>query len=62
MVVNLPAGFSDTRFYRHVGVPSVVYGVAPNGMRGADAYATVVDLKAVSTMHTSVGFDYLKRE
>ena len=45
VVVNLRAGFSDARFYRHAGVPSVVDGVTPNGMGGADEYATVEDLK-----------------
>ena len=34
VVVNLRAGFSDARLYRHAGVPSVVYGVASNGMEG----------------------------
>ena len=61
LVVNLRAGFSDARLYRHAGVPSVVYGVAPNGMGGVDEYATVEDLKAVFTVHTLVGFDHLKR-
>ena len=27
VVVNLRAGFSDARFWRHAGVPSAVYGV-----------------------------------
>ena len=60
VVVNLRAGFSDARFYRHMGVPSVVYGVAPHGMGGADEHATVEDLKAVWAVHTLAGFDYLK--
>ena len=59
VVVNLRAGFSDARFYRHAGVPSVVYGVAPNRMGGADEYATVEDLKAVFAVHTLAAFDYL---
>ena len=41
VVVNLRAGFSDARYYRHAGVPSVVYGVTPNGMGGTDECATV---------------------
>ena len=60
VVVNLRAGFSDARFYRHAGVPSVVYGVAPNGIGGADEYATVEDLKTMFAVHTLAGFDYLK--
>ena len=59
-VVNMRGGFSDARFYRHAGVPSVVYGVAPNRMGGADEYGTVEDLRAVFTVHTLAGFDYLK--
>ena len=59
-MVNLRAGFSDARFYRHAGVPSVVYGVAPNGMGGVDEYATVEDLNAVFAVHALAGFDYLK--
>ena len=34
VVVNLRAGFSDARFYRHAGVPSVVYGVGAHHMGG----------------------------
>ena len=60
VVVNLRAGFSDARFYRHAGVPSVVYGVAPNGMGGADEYAEVEDLTEVFAVHTLAGFEYLK--
>ena len=60
VVVNLRAGFSDARFYRHAGVPSVVYGVAANHMGGADEYATVEDLKAVFAVHAFAAFDYLR--
>ena len=62
VVVNLRAGFSDARFYRHAGVPSVVYGVAPHGMGGTDEYATVEDLKAVFAVHTLAAFEYVKGE
>ena len=59
VVVNLRAGFSDARFYRHAGIPSVVYGVTPHHMGGPDEYATVEDMKAVFSVHTLAGFDYL---
>ena len=59
VVVNLRAGFSDARFWRHAGVPSVVYGVAPHGMGGVDEHATVEDLRAVFAVHALAGFDYL---
>ena len=59
VVVNLRAGFSDARFWRHAGVPSVVYGVGAHRMGGADEYATVEDLKTVFAVHAFAAFDYL---
>ena len=59
VVVNLRAGFSDARFYRHAGVPSVVYGVGAHQMGGADEHATVEDLQAVFAVHAFAAFDYL---
>ena len=59
VVVNLRAGFSDARFYRHAGVPSVVYGVGAHHMGGSDEYATVEDLKTVFAVHAFAAFDYL---
>ena len=60
VVVSLRAGFSDARFYRHAGVPSVVYGVGAHNMGGVDEYATMEDLKVVFAVHTLAGFDYLR--
>ena len=59
VVVNLRAGFSDSRFYRHAGVPSVVYGVASHHMGGTGEYATAEDLKTVFAVHACAAFDYL---
>ena len=59
VAINLRPGFSDARFYRQIGVPSVVYGVAANNMGGADEYATIEDLHAVFAVHTLTAFDYL---
>ena len=60
VVVNSRPGFSDARFYRHAGVPSVVYGVAANNMGGPDEFATVSDLKSVFSVHALAAFDYLR--
>ena len=57
--MNLRPGFSDARFYRLRGVPSVVYGVASNNMGGADEFASIDDLRAVFAVHTLTAFDYL---
>ena len=59
VVVNLRVGFSDARFYRHAGVPSVVCGVGAHHMGGADEHATVEDLQAVFAVHAFAAFDYL---
>ena len=59
VVVNLRAGFPDARFYRHAGVPSVVYGVGAHHLGGADEHATVDDLNAVFAVHAFAAFDHL---
>ena len=59
VVVNLRAGFSDARFWRHASVPSVVYGVGAHNMGGVDEHATVEDLRTVFAVHAFAAFDYL---
>jgi len=58
-VVNMRVGASDSRLYRRRGIPSVVCGLAPHNMGGADEYVTLKDLFAVGYMHTLTAFDYL---
>ena len=60
VVVNLRAGFSDARFWRHAGVPSAVYGVGAHHMGGVDEHATVEDLRTVFAVHAFAAFDYLQ--
>jgi acetylornithine deacetylase/succinyl-diaminopimelate desuccinylase-like protein len=59
VVANIRVGFSDARFYRIAGIPSVVYGPASHNMGGADEYVTIDDLFAVFYVHAMTGFDYL---
>lgn len=59
VVANSRPGFSDARFYRHAGVPSVGYGVTANNMGGPDEFATVADLEAVYRVIALAAFDYL---
>jgi acetylornithine deacetylase/succinyl-diaminopimelate desuccinylase-like protein len=59
VVANMRLGFSDARFYRYKGVPSVVYGPTPHGMGGVDEYVTVDDLSAVLYVHAMSAFDFL---
>jgi len=58
-VVNMRVGFSDARFYRLAGVPSVVYGPAPHNMGGPDEYVSADDLFAVFYVHAMTAFDFL---
>lgn len=59
VVANMRPGFSDSRFYRAAGIPSVVYGPAPNSMGGADEYVRLDDLRAVFAVHVRVAAEYL---
>lgn len=58
-VVNMRVGFSDARFYRLAGVPSVVYGPTPHNMGGPDEYVTIDDLVAVFYVHATTAYDFL---
>lgn len=58
-VVNMRVGFSDARFYRQRGVPSLVYGPTPHNMGGSNEYVMLDDLFAVFAVHAMTAFDYL---
>ncbi len=58
-VPNMRLGFSDSRFYRYQGIPSVVYGPVPHGMGGPDEHVSIEDLKAVFYVHAMTAFDFL---
>lgn len=57
--VNMRVGGSDSRWYRKYGVPTVVLGLTPFNMGGADEYVMVDELVAVAKIHTLVAFDFL---
>jgi len=61
VVRNMRVGFSDSRFFRERGVPSVVYGPTPHNMGGVDEFVTLEDLFAVFYVHALTAFDYLAR-
>lgn len=58
-VVNMRVGGSDSRWYRPAGVPTVVLGLTPFNMGGADEYILVDELVAVAKIHTLTAFDFL---
>jgi acetylornithine deacetylase/succinyl-diaminopimelate desuccinylase-like protein len=60
--VNMRVGGSDSRWYRQHGVPTVVLGLTPFNMGGADEYVLVDELVAVAKIHTLVAYDFLSAE
>jgi len=60
--VNMRVGGSDSRWYRQYGVPTVVLGLTPFNMGGADEYVLVDELLAVAKIHTLVAYDFLSSE
>ncbi|MFZ5784633.1 MAG: M20/M25/M40 family metallo-hydrolase [Pseudomonadota bacterium] len=60
--VNMRVGGSDSRWYRRHGVPTVVLGLTPYNMGGADEYVMVDELVAVAKIHTLVAYDFLSAE
>jgi acetylornithine deacetylase/succinyl-diaminopimelate desuccinylase-like protein len=60
--VNMRVGGSDSRWYRMFDVPTVVLGLTPFNMGGADEYVLVDELLAVAKIHTLVAYDFLSAE
>lgn len=56
---NMRLGFSDARFYRYRGIPSVVYGPIPHNMGGPDEHVTLEDIRAMFYVHAMTAFDFL---
>ena len=59
VVANMRVGFSDARFYRQRGIPSVVYGPTPFNMGAANEHVLLDDLFAVFYVHAMTAYDYL---
>lgn len=59
VAVNMRIGGSDSRWYRRYEVPTVVLGLTPSNMGGADEYVLVDELVAVAKIHTLVAYDFL---
>lgn len=59
VAVNMRVGGSDARWFRMAGLPTVVYGPTPHNMGGADEWAEIAELEAVTRVHALAGFDLL---
>jgi succinyl-diaminopimelate desuccinylase len=57
--VTMRVGASDAALYRARGIASVVCGLTPHNMGGADEHVLVAELTALGEIYTLAGFDYL---
>jgi succinyl-diaminopimelate desuccinylase len=54
-------GYTDGRFFRRAGIPTVVYGPAVYHMGGPDEYIETADLLEVAAVHAGAVLDMLAR-
>ena len=52
-------GYTDGRFFRRVGIPTVVYGPAVHNMGGPDEYIETADLLEIAAVHAGAVLDML---
>lgn len=52
-------GYTDGRFFRRAGIPTVVYGPAVHNMGGPDEYIETADLLEVAVAHAGAVLDML---
>jgi acetylornithine deacetylase/succinyl-diaminopimelate desuccinylase-like protein len=52
-------GYTDGRFFRRAGIPTVVYGPAVYNMGGPDEYIETADLLDVAVVHAGAAADML---
>lgn len=52
-------GYTDGRFFRRAGIPTVVYGPAVHNMGGPDEYIETADLLEVAAVHVGAVLDLL---
>lgn len=55
----LRLGYTDGRFFRREGIPTVVYGPRVHGMGGPDEFIEEDELMQVARVHVASVFDYL---
>lgn len=57
--VNMRVGGSDSRVFRAARIPTVVYGLTPHNMGGADEYALLAELSIVAKVHALTALWFL---
>lgn len=61
-VVNMRVGASDARHYRAAGIPTVVCGLTPNNMGGADEFVFCEELISLARIFSMTAYSYLSNE
>jgi succinyl-diaminopimelate desuccinylase len=57
--LSIRAGFSDSRFFRNRGIPTVVYGATAHNLNAPDEHVLISDLEVVFKVQALAAFDYL---
>ena len=55
-------GYTDGRFFRREGIPTVVYGPAVSGMGGPDEHVETADVLEIALAHAGAVVDFLAPE
>jgi succinyl-diaminopimelate desuccinylase len=58
-VANMRVGMTDTRLFRHAGMPAVVYGPRARNMGGVDEHVYVQDVAKVFDVHLATAAELL---
>jgi succinyl-diaminopimelate desuccinylase len=58
-VANMRVGLTDARFFRHAGMPAVVYGPTAFNMGGVDEYVMADQVTQVFDVHLAVALELL---
>lgn len=59
-VANMRVGLTDTRLFRHAGMPAVVYGPTAHGMGGPDEFVSAREVLQVFHVHLAVASELLR--
>ncbi len=59
VVANMRVGLTDARLFRHMNIPTVVYGPTAYNMGGVDEYVEVAELAQVFDVHLAVASELM---
>ena len=58
-VANMRVGMTDTRLFRHAGMPAIVYGPNARNMGGVDEHVVAAQLGQVFDVHFATAAELL---